>query len=688
MQPRVVLRRFLLLLPAFAAVLPAAAQVERLEIASREPYADGRAFGLAGPYEVLRGTVHFAADPESAADRRVVDLDKAPRDADGKVRYRADFSILKPVDASRGNGAVLLDVVNRGGSIALGFDFPNYQFQTPQDPAGDGWLLRHGFTVAAVGWQADVPEGYRGPFTIRLEAPRAAGVEGLVRAETVFDEAATTMTLSHWGHVPYEVADPEDPRNVLTVRDAELDERRPIARASWRFAREEDGAVVPSRGSIYLDGGFTPGRIYEAVYVARDPFVVGLGLTALRDFTSYLKHGSGTPVAVDRALAFGGSQTARVLRHLLYQGFNADRDGRRVLDGVFSLVGGAGRGSFNHRFAQPSRAAAPFTMFHYPTDQFPFTGTAETDPVTGRSGSLLEAAQAAGVAPKIFHVNSSSEYWNRAASLLHVTVDGQAEIEPSPDERIYNLASTQHFGVALPPPRSIEVGEITSFACAWPMNPAVTSWVQRALLLALDAWVARGEEPPPSVYPRLGELTTPEAFTFPAIPGVTPPHHPYVARRLDYGPRFASEGVVDRQPPAVGAAFAVEVPVTDADGNDVGGLRLPEIAVPLATYASWNLRDPATGGAGELCILTGSFFPFHATRAAREAAGDPRPAVAERYGSRDEYVGRYAAAAVKLIRDGYLLAEDLPAMVEHAGALWDLVQREDGDGEDSGAKTR
>lgn len=657
---------------------PAArAEVEEISVESRETVAGGATFGLAGAYEWLDARARYCLDPDDPGNAEVVDLDLAPRDGDGRVCFSGDVSILKPVNPAKGNGTLLVEIPNRGGKASV-FYFNRGAERTrhprQREHFGDALLLEEGFTVVWAAWQWDVPDD---PDLLRLDpvfverGPDGEPVTGLVRADAVFPRPTTVMPLAHRDHRAYEVADPGDPRNVLTVRDDRLAPRRVIPRERWRLARlDEDGEEVPSRAHVLLPDGFQPGKIYEMVYVAERPAVVGLGFTAVRDLVSHLKHAEDSPAPGQRALAVGISQTGRWLRHFLYQGFNRDLAGRRALDGVLVQTAGAGRGSFNHRFGQPSRDAHPYSAFFYPTDVFPFTGRSQKDPVTGREEGLFDRLAGTEAMPKVFLTNTGYEYWGRAAGLVHSSVDegatgAAADVAPLPSVRIYHFAGSQHFVDRFPP----EVRGTRHAA-----NPANFFFALRGLLVALEAWVAEGTEPPPSRYPTVAEgtLVPLEDYNFPAIPGVTAPTEAHEAYRADYGPRFRSDGVVTVQPPELGPAFPVRVPRVDAVGNEVGGLRLPEIAVPLATYTPWNFRAEEIGAPGELADFRGSFLPLAATAEAKNP-GDPRPAALERYGSREAYLGRYSGAAVELVRQRYLLARDLPEMIEHAEALWGLV---------------
>ena len=615
------------------------------------------AFGAAGAYERLSGRAFFEADPRLAQNRIVADLEYAPRNARGRVEYSADFVILRPRDAARSNSTVLLEIVNRGNALLLGF----FDFAKPDAEFGDGFLLERGYTLARIGWQWDVPDR---PGVVRLYPPaaNAAGkpITGPVRAEYTPDQRVDSFSLADRDMTVYPALDPEDPTLALTVRERVDGPRRTLPRAEWRFA--------PGARAVVMPAGFEPGRIYELVYRAQDPMVAGLGPAAVRDFVAGLKHGlPGEPERrVTRAIGFGVSQSGRFLRSFLYWGFNQDEAGRKVFDGILAHVAGAGRGSFNHRFAQASRDAQPFANTFYPTDIFPFTDQNETDTVTGATGGLLAAARRDGVVPRIFYTNSAYEYYGRAASLIHTTPDGAHDFPPAPETRIYFFAGTQHGPAAFPPARGLS---------QFPQNPADFRWSMRALLVAMNAWLAEGREPPPSEYPTLEAhtLVLPRDVRFPKLPGVTFPARINAAYRVDYGPEFATRGIVAFEPPKVGASFPTLVPQVDADGNDLAGIRLPEVAVPLATYTGWNLRDPATGAPDERSSFAGSWFPFARTRQERESMGDPRPSLAERYTSRAEYIARVEASARALAKRRLLLESDIAVIVTRLAAQWDYL---------------
>ena len=652
--------------------------VTRVEIISRTDIQDGRAFGLAGAYEKIVGRVYFAVDPANIHNRQIVDLDKAPRNSQGEVEFSADLYLLKPKDINKGNNAVLFEVSNRGGKGILRL-VNGVNSSDPNAEFGDGFLLREGYTIAWVGWEFDIAdEGDRLKlFAPIAHAPGGKDIHGLVRSDFTPAQKVEDMPLGHsllgpTGGKSYPVDDPAGAKNVLTVRDTPDGPRRAIPRSQWSFSHTLVGKLEADPHFIHLDGGFQPGKIYEVVYEAKDPVVAGVGLAAVRDFLSYLKYDPQSTAPVHRVYAVGISQSGRFLRHFLYQDFNADEQGRQVMDGVIAHVAGAGRGSFNHRFAQPSRDAQPLSSIFFPTDLFPFTDLPETDPQSGETAGLLDASNKSRMTPKIFFTNTSYEYWGRAASLIHTSPDGLSDAKLADNVRVYLLSGLQHFSAPFPPQKS-NAGSPDSNA-QQRYNPNPIQWYWRALITDMDQWVKDGTPPPPSTYPKVADATLVPLgkWAFPQIPGVNKPHEFNSAYRLDFGPRW-KEGIVSLEPPKVGQPFAVLVPQADADGNDLGGVSLPELQVPLATYTGWNLRDPGIGASDLRLSFYGSFIPFAKTEADRRKSGDPRLSVAERYVSRGEYLGKFAEAAMKLIRERFLLREDLPAMLERGEREWEEV---------------
>ena len=687
LAPANLCRRLLRLLWASLAIAgpvpPAAAAVERIEIIERAPFAEGAAFGTVGSYERIRGRLHFAVDPEGPANARIVDLKLAPHDKRGLVTFAADFILLRPQDLSRGNRRLLYEVTNRGNLGALAFfnEAPWNNAPTSRGNAGDGFLLEQGYSLLWSGWNWDVLPGDR---RLQIELPVAtedgAPITGTVAAEFVvsgWTRSAPFMWGNSRGYPPASLTAPDARLTVRTEPDAP---RTEIPRDHWRFARLDGARLVPDPKQVFHFAGFEPGLIYEVVYPVQGPRVVGLGLAAIRDAISFFRFeaadatGTANPLAQagapdpETALIFGISQSGRVIQHMLWQALHVDEAGRMVFDGALIHVAGAGKGSFNHRFAQTTRHPSHLEDQQYPADFFPFTTTPGRDPLTGAKGDVLERARVAGALPRLFYTTTSTEYWTRAASLLHTDVAGSKDVPLHPRARLYFLAGAQHGNWRFP--------ERSPFQnCG---NPLDHRPPMRALLLALDAWVSEDRAPPDSVYPKLaaGTLGSVEDYrrAFPKIPELAVPSGNLQPPRLDLGPHFANDGIADWQPPKFGPPYVTRVPLPDADGNDLGGIRLPDLAVPLGTYTGWNLRGPEIGAPDKLARWSGSFVPFAPTEAARRAAGDPRPSLEARYASRADYRDRIEAAARELITDGFLRADDVPELTARAIAFYDRVR--------------
>ena len=656
--------------------------VTKVEIATRQAFAGGRSFGDVGPYEQLDGTVHFAVDPANNANETVTDIGLAPRNAGGLVEFSSDFRLLRPVDPARGNGRVVLDVLNRGKPLALRNinSAPEVAPDAPMD-AGNGFLMREGYTVAWCGWQHDVPDT---PGLMRIHVPEAKTGDGPVSGKIVVTFQTNSPTqvqyLSDRMHRAYAANNLEDWESVLTVQEHEDAPEDVIPRREWFFSRLEDGRRIPDPTHVYLPSGFQPGKVYQVVYTTTGAPVAGLGLLATRDIASHLR--SGGPEAgnearrgVEKIYAFGVSQSGRFLRQFLYQGLNLDEAGRTVFDGFIPHVAGGKRGEFNQRFAQPSSQASRST-----NSLFPFSDGEQTDPETGLTDGLLTRLKAQGPIPKVMYTYTPSEYWAGHGSLAHTTLDGKADLEPPDDVRIYVFAGSQHGLGSFPLTDTDPVDGYRGRHC---FNGLDYRPLLRAALTNLDRWVTDGVAPPRSQYPRLSDdtaVTMAEAGqTLEGIPGVAIPVPTRRFARLDFGPDPGTPTVV---PAKIGAVFPALVSAVDSDGNETAGIVLPFVSVPVATHTGWNTRHPSIGGGGHPLstggasggTLRGSTIPFAATRESREASGDPRPSIEERYDSREHYLGLVNEASLRLIEDGYLLEEDLEGVAAQAAEHYDLLR--------------
>ena len=647
----------------------------RLVIDRREPFAGAEAFAGVGPYELLSGRVDFAIDPAAAAFSTVVDLEHAPRNTGGLVEYSADIYMLKPTDMERGNRRILYDVNNRGNLRCLQFFNDAVHDNAPSAPehAGNGFLMRRGYTVVWSGWQGDISPG-ADRLTMRLPVATLDGepITGAVRTEFMVDEPGVTalpLSANHYTD-SYEAASTDTAVCTFTVRKYEHDPRVPIPADQWRFASiDPDGEPTPSPLWCHLPAGFRPGWLYELIYEAKAPRVLGLGFTGVRDLLAFLRHdaadsdGAPNPLSengagIDRVYGWGRSQSGRFLREFVYRGYNEDASGRRVFDAISPHVSGGGRVALNYRFGQPGRFPRQHNDRLYPSDQFPFAYPVTTDAHTGKIDGILKRPE---TDPLVIHTQTASEYWDRRGSLVHT--DSLGNDLPDHDRaRVFLFAGSQHNADPLGGPTEGNSRHLS--------NPLNTTPLLRALLDRLDDWATSGAAPPPSRVPtRRDETGVPADVAqsrFPAIPGA---EHPNQANRLyltDHGPMF-DKGIIAGDPPPEDKSreYAVLVSQLDADGNEIAGIRTPHVEAPIATYTGWNYRPDGAAGKAQSGTL-GSYLPFAADQAERSRAGDPRPSIRERYPTRASYVRAIAAACETLVRQRLLLEEDADRYVELA----------------------
>lgn len=647
-----------LLIVFFAGQNGTLAGVVRVQIDRRAPLAEGLVFGETGPYEILEGRLFFEADPAASLNARVVDLKLAPVNAGGQVEYWQDFFLIRPLDPKKGSGCLLYDVNNRGNKLALWTFNDGERTNDPATAAhaGNGFLLREGYTLLWTGWSGDVVEDGGHRLLAGLPVAKNANggpVTGRNYVEISVDAPVFSQPFfgSPWGtSAAYPATSLDQVDATLTMRPSRSEPAVTVPREQWSFARWEDGNAVSDPTHLYVKEGLKPGWLYELTYTARDPRVSGLGLAGIRDAVEHFRHAEkDNPIAgaIDRAIIFGVSQAGRLANHFLWDGFNADSQGRKVFDGALIHVAGSGRGLFNVRFGMATVYGTAHRGHLAPSDTFPFAPMPVTDEATGATGDSMALAKESGTMPRVFFTQTSTEYWNRAASLLHTSTDGKTDLEIDPSVRIYHIAGTQHLD-GTPTDRGI---------CRHPKNPVKHRGpVLRALLTRLDRWIAADTAPPDSRIPRIadGTLVSLEAYrgAFPKIPGVDAPGMLNRPLRLDF----------DTVPPGkMGDPYLTLVPAVDADGNERSGIRLPQIAVPRATYTGWNERADLPG---VLSDLDGAYLEFAKTKAEREKSGDPRLSLDERYAS-DEERQRQAAEVLRgLAADGFLLDEDVKRLME------------------------
>ena len=633
----------------------ARAEVTRVEISSKQDVLGGKPFGNTGAYEKLTGEVYFAIDPNNSHNKVIVDLDKAAKNAQGKVEFSADIFILRPKDPARGNGVVFFDIPNRGSKGALGtFNLAkSAPDPTTEADFGDGLLMREGYTIVAIGWESDIAPR---PGAVVLTAPIAKDngrtITGWLPLQPWFIPDSKTDSYHYAsGNFPpvYPPLDPKDPKYRLTERDALVSFPRLVPREDWQFGRIQSGQFVADVNWVTKADGFKPGMVYQIAYETSNPPVAGVGFAAVRDLASSVKYNADAIVHGKYVYTFGASQVGRWERQMIYQGFTIDEQGRKAVDALFIQTGGTGMGSFNERWAQPAELGS------YNQTKFPILYQTITDPVTGKRDGLGARIPAA-LEPKIMEVDTESEYYDRGRvdSLRHISMDGSTDLTDPPNVRIFLLTGAAH-GSSSWPPRHSELQQL-------PGDPLDYRYAQRALLADLDDWVRKGVEPPSSLHPALKDHTAvPEGDQkFPNVPGVQWPTRVPTGMRND----------LPADPTSV---LPLLLPQVDKDGNVTSGLRLPEQSVPLGTYGGWAFRSESAGQMDTLVSMAGSYIPFAKTKAEREKTGDPRLSIEERYASRDQYLNQVEDAAKKLAAGHYLLDEDVATVVKAAGQHWDYT---------------
>ena len=630
---------------ALGAAGGARAQVTRFEVLSIERNAlEGRSFGDVGTYDLISARVSVAIDPADRRNAVIADVGMAPRNAAGKVEAVSDVKILRPSDPKRGNGELLYEATNRGHALASSVfnDAASNELSKAVD-AGNGYLMRQGYTLVWSGWQGDLKST---PDTLALSVPTLTGVTGRITAEFVFNNLTTPAVAQlAWPAADLDTA-------TLVVRARWNDPPASPADMSFRF-------VDASHVEIKRPAGFDGGALYQLDYLARDPKVLGLGFAATRDIVGFLRRepSSENPLAqgghpsIRHAYAYGQSQSGRFMREFLYLGFNEDLASRKVFDGILVHIGGARFTAVNMRFGLPESAPRHPQDPGATADRFPFTYSENANPFTGERDGLLKRCTRSRTCPKVIQVDSEYEWYNSKDSLLSIDPAGKPLKLPA-NVRLFTMAGTPH--IVRPSP-----------LCVMPVNPLRHGPVLRAMLTNLAAWVDRGVTPPPSRTPDLaggsliaaenaaGQLSVP-------IPGL-----PYTGMHV-----VAAAEDLTVHPAKVLGQFKLYLPRLDADGMMMGGVRLPAIDAPKATYTGWNPQVPGNGPTA-LCSLVGGVVPFATTRESRIAKGDPRPSLAERYDTPSAYVERVDKVAQELVHSRFMLPEDLPR--QHAAAVADTL---------------
>jgi len=660
-------RKFFLWIIPILILLPllVEARVTELVIRSVEsPIFEGTSFGDVGQYERLTGFVKGELDPADPLNKDIVNIQKAPRNAQGLVEYETEIYILKPVELNKGNDRIFYELSNRAMKLGLNLinDIPFNKINDPYlaEDAGNGFLMREGYTVIYSGWQMRYPiagvttEAFpypiSGPGGIFARFPIATDngnpIIGLSREEFIDESGKATLA----SNLSYPAANLDPKQATLTVREKQTDPRQALT--SWRYLNSLK--IEITRPGPPFDAG----SIYEFIYPAKNPVVYGMSYASVRDVLSFFRYEASddqdrlNPLApagssaIEKVIVMGNSQTGRYLRNLIYEGFTIDEKGRQVMDGAIPVIAGARLNWTNYEFALPGVWSRQHFTHFQPGDQFPFTYGVLKDPVSGKTDGILKKCQASGSCPKIMHTDTDTEFWEARASLVVTDTRGNDITLPN-NVRAYLFSGTQH-APAWP-------GELEW--CQNSLNPLDYRPLSRAVVVAMNDWISDGIKPPDSNFPTNSEntLVPPAQSGFPQIPGANYTGQINALRLVDY----------TVQPPVEGADYPILVSRVDSDGNGVAGIRLPDVEVPIATYAGWNIRSSGHAE-GDLCDGYGSSIPFAKTKAERIASGDPRLSLEERYKSHDDYVEKVSDAANDLVRKRFLLEEDAERIVKKA----------------------
>ena len=645
--------------------------VTAVDIKSRVEFDSGTSWGAFGPYERIDGVVKFGVDPENPANSGIIDLQHSPVGSAGLVNFSSDFVLLTP--STKESSRLLVDVVNRGRKRAIS-DFnmasPNLTPSSTIEP-GDGFLFERGYTVVSIGWQYDV---YRSGALLGMDPPPVQldgkPVEGTNLVEIRPNERIKSSLLANRVHKPYPASSTNNAKATMYVKDWEDGPQEEIPRTEWSFSKEQNGSVVPDAEYVYMESGFYPGRIYSVVYEASKAVVSGSTLMSVRDIGSWIKYGDvDSPVKNQPtyAYAYGISQTGRLLRHYLYSGMNLDEKGRQVYDGLLPHVAGGRRGDFNHRFAQPSQQSSPGFGHMYP-----FADEPTEDPYGRKLEGLQDSQKTLGGLPKVIYTNTSAEYWRGDASLAHIDLRGRQDLDLPQNTRSYLFSGTQHVPRELPQMK--DPGPDGSLGL-YGFNVVDFRPLLRSALCNLVSWVEEGREPPKSKVPRLDDGTAStipdvlEVFTGALGLKIPDPSKMWRLREMDMGLR--EDIGIATYPIKEGREYPRFVSSVDKDGNEVAGIRMPDISVPVGTHTGWNPRDPSTGAPDQIISMVGFTNYFPATGKSFRSHNDLRNSNNDRYLSKENYLERVSKAAEKLVKERYLIREDIDVVLQKCGQRYD-----------------
>ncbi|MBL40517.1 MAG: hypothetical protein CL761_04250 [Chloroflexi bacterium] len=651
--------------------------IKSIEIREDNLLENGKTFGNIGQYREIKGIAKFILDPNDEYNKKITDIENISTNNQGLVEFSSDIHIMLPLDSSKSNKKIIYDVNNRGNKVMLSqFNSASRGVMVagvaPEDDIGNEFLMLEGYTLVWCGWSHDAPpiNGKLRLFSSEI-AKDGEPIRGKIYSQFQPMKDVDQIMLSDRMHTPYPAVDTNEKEAILSFKKYPDDDPIVIPRDKWRFAWNDGNEIIDNPNFIYMSDKFKAGIMYQVSYNAYGAKPTGLGLAATRDLVAYLKYSDNsdnpTNGDIEQAFAFGVSQSGRFLRQFIYLDFNYDNLGREVFDGIMPHVAGGMRGEFNQRFGQASKDLPSVISQLYPS------ASIITDDIEGSShDGLMEKFKERKSKSKVFFVNTGAEYWRGDASLIHTSADGKKDLESNENSRVYHLSSCMHGPGVWPPTDTQEADGMRGQNY---LNSIDYTPLMRALLINLDKWASEGVEPPDSSHPKVSDGTAVDPNSlrekYSKIP-INFPEHFSFPRKMNFG---SNEDIIETIPPTHGEKYSSIVSDVDEDGNEIAGIRHPDVQVPLATSTPWNLRHPDVGAPYQIIGLTGGPRGATVPLPKEKIDDDSRLSISERYSSKEDYLEKISNYSKKLIKQRFLLDFDLENILSRSEERWDYFNK-------------
>ena len=651
--------------------------IKSIEIREDNLLENGKTFGNIGQYREIKGIAKFILDPNDEYNKKITDIENISTNNQGLVEFSSDIHIMLPLDSSKSNKKIIYDVNNRGNKVMLSqFNSASRGVMVagvaPEDDIGNEFLMLEGYTLVWCGWSHDAPpiNGKLRLFSSEI-AKDGEPIRGKIYSQFQPMKDVDQIMLSDRMHTPYPAVDTNEKEAILSFKKYPDDDPIVIPRDKWRFAWNDGNEIIDNPNFIYMSDKFKAGIMYQVSYNAYGAKPTGLGLAATRDLVAYLRYSDNpdnpTNGDIEQAFAFGVSQSGRFLRQFIYLDFNFDNLGREVFDGIMPHVAGGMRGEFNQRFGQASKDLPSVISQLYPA------ASIITDDIEGSShDGLMEKFKERKSKSKVFFVNTGAEYWRGDASLIHTSADGKKDLESNENSRVYHLSSCMHGPGVWPPTDTQEADGMRGQNY---LNSIDYTPLMRALLINLDKWASEGVEPPDSSHPKVSDGTAVDPNSlrekYSKIP-INFPEHFSFPRKMNFG---SNEDIIETIPPTHGEKYSSIVSDVDEDGNEIAGIRHPDVQVPLATSTPWNLRHPDVGAPYQIIGLTGGPRGATVPLPKEKKDDDSRLSISERYSSKEDYLEKISNYSKELIKQRFLLDFDLENILSRSEERWDYFNK-------------